>query len=63
MLFRSPSLPADEQTASKVEWTPRQMLVVLGVGAFVGAVGGRFMGARTAARATRQAMAPKNKAS
>ena len=58
-----PSLPADEQTASKVEWTPRQMLVVLGVGAFVGAVGGRFMGARTAARATRQAMAPKNKAS
>ena len=56
-----PSLPADEQTASKVEWTPRQMLVVLGVGAFVGAVGGRFMGARTAARATRRVLAPINK--
>ena len=57
-----PSLPADEQTASKVEWTPRQMIMVLGVGAFVGAVGGRFMGSRgrTAARATRQ-MVPGSK--
>ena len=57
-----PSLPADEQTASKVEWTPRQMIMVLGVGAFVGAVGGRFMGSRgrAAARATRQ-MVPGSK--
>ena len=57
-----PSLPADEQTATKVEWTPRQMIMVLGVGAFMGAVGGRFMGSRgrTAARATRQ-MVPGSK--
>lgn len=57
-----PSLPADEQTASKVEWTPRQMIMVLGVGAFMGAVGGRFMGSRgrAAARATRQ-MVPGSK--
>ena len=56
-----PSLPADEQSASKLEWTPRQMLTVLGVGAVVGAVGGRFMGARTAARATRQVLAPRRR--
>lgn len=58
-----PSLPADEQTASKIEWTPRQMLAVLGAGVVVGAVGGRLMAARTAARATRQMFSVKTKAS
>jgi len=46
-----PSLPADEQTASKGEWSPRQMMAALGAGIMLGAVGGRLMAARAAARA------------
>ena len=52
--LRYPSLPPDEQAGSKVEWTPRQMLAVMGVGVLLGAVGGRLAAGRAGARAVRR---------